>query len=102
MGGHLTGLLAAGLLLGLPGSATAAVVINELVYHPLSGDPAAEFLELYNTGAANVDLDGWCIDSLGICFGVSDTIAPGGFLVLARDAAVFLATYGFPADREYA
>ncbi|NIX21666.1 MAG: hypothetical protein GWN07_18210, partial [Actinobacteria bacterium] len=38
---------------------------------------------------------------IGICFGPGDTIAPGGYLVLARDAAVFLATYGFAADHEY-
>ncbi|NIX21665.1 MAG: hypothetical protein GWN07_18205, partial [Actinobacteria bacterium] len=57
----LTGLLATGLLLGLSGSATAAVVINELLYHPLDGDPDAEFLELYNTGGSPVSLDGWCI-----------------------------------------
>jgi hypothetical protein len=99
VGRQLTGLLA-GLLLALPGSATAAVVINELLYHP-AGLPEAEFLELYNTGPGSVDLDGWCIEGLGICFGPADTIAAGGFLVLARDSAVFLATYGFPADLEY-
>ncbi|MBW1685711.1 MAG: lamin tail domain-containing protein, partial [Deltaproteobacteria bacterium] len=101
MGRLLTGLLVTGLLLGVPGSATAAVVINELAYHPLGNDPGAEFLELHNTGGTPVDLDGWCIDGIGICFEAGDTIAAGGYLVLARDAAVFLAIYKFAADHEY-
>ena len=43
--------------LALPGR--AAVVINEIMYHPASELDADEWIELYNNGAAAVDVSGW-------------------------------------------
>ena len=47
-------------LLLAPFSARADVVINELMYHPSSENPAEEYIELYNPGAAT-DISGFCI-----------------------------------------
>jgi len=76
------------------------VVISEFLYKPVDfGDPLEEFLELHNRSGTAVDLDGWCItDGIGFCFGPGDYIAPGEYLVLAKDAVAFEAAYGFAPD----
>ncbi len=75
-----------------PGAANASpraprMVINEMMYHPISEDSGDEFLELYNAGSTPVDLSDWRVTGeirLGIPEG---TLVPGGgFLVLAKDA----------------
>ncbi|MDP6635436.1 MAG: lamin tail domain-containing protein [Phycisphaerae bacterium] len=46
---------------GMP-NATAfhdEIVINEIMYHPISQDTDDEFIELYNRGASDVDLTNW-------------------------------------------
>lgn len=64
------------------------VVINELMYAPISGDADDQYVELYNQGAAPVDLSGWTLSD-GISFTISNgtTLAPDGYLVIARNAA---------------
>ena len=42
-------------------SSEAAVVINEIMYHPASELTTEEYIELYNTGAVAVDVSGWKI-----------------------------------------
>ena len=92
----------AALSLLLSGSAAAQVVINEIMYHPLSDSKGDEYLELYNAGGAAVDLTGWCfVEGIDLCFTPGATIDPGQYLVLAADAAQFLATYGFSPDHVY-
>lgn len=92
----------AGVLLGslaFPSSAAAAgvgdVVINEIMYHPVSDNDAEEFLELRNTAASSADISGWCFTSgISLCFPTGTTIAAGGYLVVSPDATQFHATYG--------
>ncbi len=64
------------------------VVINEIMYDPISGDNDDEYVELYNQGAESVDLSGWRLRG-GIDFDFPDgaQIAAGGYVVVARDAA---------------
>jgi hypothetical protein len=81
--------------------AGADVVINEIMYHPPSDLDADEFLELVNTGPDPVNLDGWCIDGVTFCFDSPTTIPADGFIVVAKDAAAFEATYGFAPDHVY-
>jgi hypothetical protein len=77
----------------------AQVVIQELHYHPDEGD--AEFVEIANIGGTPVDISGWCFtDGIDFCF-VSELLSAGEIVVLARDAAVFQATWGIPPDDEY-
>jgi CotH kinase protein/Lamin Tail Domain len=62
------------------------VVINEIHYHPAGDDDGAEFLELHNQSPAPADLTGWQLaDGVSFAFPPGTAIAPGGFLVIAKD-----------------
>lgn len=58
----------------------APVVISEIFYRSISGNPALEFIELHNTTDANVDISGWCIRELRFCFDDESTIEAGDHL----------------------
>jgi len=80
-------------------SLSAAPVITELMYHPLSvlnspEDPAREWIEIHNPGAAAVDLSGWKL-TRGVSFTIpaGTTVAAGGYVVIAADLAKFAASY---------
>lgn len=70
-----------------------AVVINELMYHPASEVDNDEFLELFNTTASPVNLDGWCFTAgISVCFsGVS--IAAHDYVVISPNIARSQLTY---------
>ncbi len=73
-----------------------AVVINEIMYHPMDdADERGEYVELFNRGAAEVDLSGWSFDN-GLVFTFQEgTVLPaGGYLVVAVDPAYLRTTYG--------
>lgn len=80
---------------------TDDVVINEIMYHraPLSTEDGwaerdEEWIELYNRGEEAVDLGGWqLVDAVAYAFPEGTTLAPGGFLVVARDAAALAAAW---------
>ncbi len=65
------------------------VVISEIMYHPISHDPADEWLELLNRGDEAVDLAGYQLTA-GVDFTFpSVTLEPGAQLVVAADVASF-------------
>lgn len=65
------------------------VLINEILYHPLSGDPAEEYIEIHNTGEAAIQLKGWRVaSSVDYEFGDA-ALPPGGYLVVVADLEVF-------------
>lgn len=76
----------------------AALALTEIMYHPrdagaLAGDEL-EFIELKNAGTNTLDLSGLHFsDGITFAFTNGTTLAPGGFFVLARDAAAFAAQY---------
>jgi hypothetical protein len=77
--------------------ALADVVINELHYNPPTSqgdDNFYEFLELVNTGAADVDLGGWVLSGVAHTFAPGTVVPAGGYLVLAKDAATIQTAYG--------
>lgn len=79
-----------------------SVIINEMMYNPGSGNQADEFLELYNTTASPVNLDGWCFtQGISICFSSSDVIAAHGYLVISPDPAQYGITYDLTTDNVY-
>jgi CotH kinase protein/Lamin Tail Domain/Bacterial Ig domain/Bacterial TSP3 repeat len=87
------GLLSAAWSQALVQSAPAAVVINEIMYHPASQNGAEEYVELLNTGPGPVALQGWQFTK-GISFTFpAATLPPQGYLVVAADPAVFTAKY---------
>jgi len=69
--------------------------ITEINYNPPGENGAdAEFIELHNTGTTPLDLTGVEIAG-GINFTFPQTVlAPGGYTIVARDSAGFLAAFG--------
>ncbi|HXJ57724.1 MAG TPA: lamin tail domain-containing protein [Verrucomicrobiae bacterium] len=79
------------------------IVINEIMYHHqllpstnnLSPRPSPEaWIELFNRSATPVDLTGWEINGgVSYRFSAGKILAPGGYLVVAEDAAALRADY---------
>jgi len=69
------------------------IVINELMYNPISGNDDDQYIELYNKGTNTVNLAGWQFTS-GVTFTFpSVTIAPNAYLVVARNLTNLFAKY---------
>ncbi len=78
----------------LPLAAHGQVVINELMYHPISETTNEEWVELYNPGVTSVVLTGWQFSSgVQYTFPAGSSIAAGGYLVVAANPTVFHAKY---------
>ncbi|HLP76873.1 MAG TPA: lamin tail domain-containing protein, partial [Candidatus Paceibacterota bacterium] len=70
------------------------IVINELMYHPLSGNDDDQFIELYNKGTNTVNLAGWQFTSgVTFTFPSNTTLPPDGYLVIARNLTNLLSHY---------
>ena len=83
------------LLLALPATANARVVINEIFYHAPNDVDDLEYVELFNDGAQPVDLTGWAFTKgIKFRFAAGTRIDARGFLVLCRDSARFKEFYG--------
>ena len=89
-----------------PGSANTftlntAIVVNEIMYkHHATYLPTGtvaqpeQWIELYNRSGAPVSLTGWKISGgAGFSFAPGTSIAAGGYLVVAQDAAALLAKF---------
>ena len=69
------------------------IVINELMYDPISGSDDDQYIELYNQGTNTVNLAGWQFTS-GVTFAFPNvTIAPNGYLVVAKNMTNLFAKY---------
>jgi hypothetical protein len=80
------------------GHASATVVINEILYHAPDDLDDLQFIELYNTGNADVDLSGWKLNrDVKFEFPRGTKIAANGYLVLCKNPALFKRYYGFAA-----
>jgi hypothetical protein len=82
-----------------PGTTNAAalrpdIVINELMYDPISGDGDDEYIELYNRGTSTVNIGGWKFTA-----GVDHTLPentfmpPGAYYIVAKNRDRLLANY---------
>src|SRR5262245_1831109 len=104
-------------LLWLP-SLHAQVILNEIMYHPVEepaftadGSPVLdltddvhEFVELFNTTDASIDLAGWQLaNGLTYTFPAGARIAAHGFVVVAKNPArlAAIASYGLSAPDLY-
>ena len=82
-----------------PGEANAPwrgedVVINEIMYNPISGESDDEYVELYNQSANVVDLSGWRFtDGIDFEFPPNTLLAASNYLVVAKNAARLLTNY---------
>jgi hypothetical protein len=70
------------------------VVINELMYHPISGNDDDQYVELHNRSAVAVSLAGWKLtDGISFTFPSNAVIAAGGYVVAAKSAARLMTNY---------
>ncbi|MCX8157827.1 MAG: lamin tail domain-containing protein, partial [Verrucomicrobiae bacterium] len=82
-----------------PGSANAPilirdVVINEIMYAPISGLEDDEYVELYNRGTNTLNLGGWAfVDGIEFQFPPQAVLPPNGYLVVAKNVTNLLAKY---------
>lgn len=62
------------------------VIINEVLSDPIGPEPAQEWVELYNDGSEEADMDGWSFEDAGGSAALDGiSLAPGAFLLLVRD-----------------
>jgi hypothetical protein len=70
------------------------VVINELMYKPISGNDDDQYIELYNQGSNAVNLAGWQFTSgVAFTFPPNVVLASNGYLVVARNLTNLLGKY---------
>ncbi|MCX6905383.1 MAG: lamin tail domain-containing protein, partial [Verrucomicrobia bacterium] len=70
------------------------IVINELMYKPISGNDDDQYVELYNKGTNTVNLGGWMFaDGITFTFPSNTFLAPDGYLVIARNVTNLIAHY---------
>ncbi|MCC7375888.1 MAG: lamin tail domain-containing protein [Verrucomicrobiales bacterium] len=70
------------------------IVINEIMFAPISQNDDDEYVELYNRTAASVDLTDWTLsDGVDFRFPAGTTIQAGGYVVVTRDRTRFLTNY---------
>lgn len=76
--------------------ADGPVFINEIHYDPDIKTEQVEFIELYNTTAAAIDISGWAFTSgVDYTFPAGSSIDANGYVVVAQDLADFQAKFGF-------
>lgn len=70
------------------------IVINEIMYAPISGSDDDQYIELYNKGTNSVSLANWQFTA-GISFIIPQnvTLAPNGYLVIARNQTNLFGKY---------
>ena len=74
------------------------IVINEIMYQPIDLDSNKEFVELYNRSDREIDMTGWSLTrGFNFDFPAGTRMAPGAYIVLARDPQYIQDTYGLPA-----
>lgn len=86
---------------------TSNVIISEIMYHPVGETTAEdehEFVELHNTGDAEISLAGWKLHvgkTDRLTLPTSAKLSAGGYLVLAkrRDKLLALTQYGLAPDQ---
>lgn len=87
------------LLSKTPGAANAKpavgnIVINEIMYNPISGSSDDEFVELFNRGVSAVNLAGWKLsDAVSFTFPSNAVISSGGYLVVANQRSQLLTNH---------
>jgi hypothetical protein len=64
------------------------IVINEIMYRPISGSSDDEYVELYNRGSSTVNLGGWrFVDGITFTFPSNTVLSAGGYLVVAKNVS---------------
>ena len=70
------------------------MVINELMYDPISGNDDDQYIELYNRSTNAINLAGWQLaGGVTFTFPTNVVLATNGYMVVARNLANLLAKY---------
>jgi regulation of enolase protein 1 (concanavalin A-like superfamily) len=70
------------------------IVINELMYDPISGNDDDQYIELYNKGTNTISLSGWQFTSgVTFTFPTNAIIGPGAYVVVGRNTANLFSKY---------
>jgi regulation of enolase protein 1 (concanavalin A-like superfamily) len=70
------------------------VVINELMYNPISGNDDDQYVELYNRSTNTINLGGWQLaGGVTITFPANVRIPTNGYIVVARNLTNLFAKY---------
>jgi hypothetical protein len=70
------------------------IVINELMYDPISESDDDQYIELYNKGTNTINLSGWQFTGgVTFTFPASSVIGTNGYMVVGRNVANLLAKY---------
>ena len=70
------------------------IVINEIMYAPVSLNDDDQYVELYNRGASSVNLGGWqFVSGISFTFPANTIVPADGCVVVARNVSRMLANY---------
>jgi hypothetical protein len=70
------------------------IVINELMYNPISGNDDDQYIELYNKGTNTINLAGWQFTAgVTFTFPPDAIIGPNGYVVVGKNTANLFAHY---------
>jgi regulation of enolase protein 1 (concanavalin A-like superfamily) len=70
------------------------IVINELMYKPISGNDDDQYIELYNQGSNTVGLSNWQFTAgVTFTFPPNASIPPNGYVVVGKNIAELFAHY---------
>ena len=79
----------------VPLNSSARIVVNEVIYHSPDDLEDLEYIELYNSGDAAVDIGGWSLaKGVKVKFAPGTMISKKGFVVVARNAKRLADYYG--------
>ena len=71
------------------------VVINEIHYHADNNKEPVEFIELFNAGAQDIDLNGWLVEgAVRYTFQGIPVMAAGDYVIVCKSPAAFQAKFG--------
>ncbi len=71
------------------------IVINEIMYGPISEEDDDEYIEVYNKGASVVNIGGWRFtDGIDFTFPPNTMVPADGYVVVAKNATHLLSHYG--------
>jgi hypothetical protein len=70
------------------------IVINELMYDPISGNDDDQYIELYNLGANTISLANWQFTAgVAFTFPANASIGPNGCVVIGRNMTELFSNY---------
>ena len=81
---------------GTPNSSPliSSVVINEIMFDPISGLADDEYVEIYNRGITSTNIGGWKLgEAVDFTIPTNTILAAGGYLVVAKNSARLLTNY---------